>query len=104
MSEWAVYMGFGALGLVGTVRFDEVGARLSGVGGRNPPRMGSVSMGMCGWSGRGGGEVFVCSVLWVDVCHGCGHECGRMGCVWCGTAVSCASHVSDVGVHGSDSP
>ena len=54
MSEWAVYMGFGALGLVGTVRFDEVGARLSGVGGRNPPRMGSVSMGMCGWSGRGG--------------------------------------------------
>ena len=55
MSEWAVYMGFGALGLVGTVRFDEVGARLSGVGGRNPPRMGSVSMGMCGWSGRGGG-------------------------------------------------
>ena len=101
LSEWAACMGFGVSVLVGAAHFGEDGARLTGDGGRNPPRMGIVSMCMCNRSGRGGCGVFVCSVLWVDVCHGCGHECCRMGCAWCGTAVKCVSYRSDDEVLGS---
>ena len=80
LSDRAVCKGFGVSALVGAARFGVDGARMSGDGGRNPPRMGIVSMCMCSGSGRGGCGVLVCSVLWVDACHGCGHKSGRMGC------------------------
>ena len=54
LSEWAVCMGFGLSVLVGAARFGGDGARLTGAGGRNPPRMGIVSMCMCSRSGWGG--------------------------------------------------
>ena len=54
LSDRAVCKGFGVSALVGAARFGVDGARMSGDGGRNPPRMGIVSMCMCSGSGRGG--------------------------------------------------
>ena len=48
--------------------------------------------------------MLVCSVLWVDACHGCGHKSGRMGGAWCGAAVRCVSYLSDAVVLGSAPP
>ena len=72
-------MSCGALVLAGRTCFVEVGARLSGVGGRNPPRMGCVSIGMCRWSGRGEVRgVCVQGAVGRCVCHECGHGCGQL--------------------------